>query len=322
MKLDRQHKLMLLFLSEANPLWKKLYGEKYKKTTFYEEIANQATFGKWKRGLPMETAPEAIFAKTLKKISARFPNPALRAPYEETVTAFQRGFENPKTFNVYAAAERLGITLDVAQKAIDSIIYAQLPLFPRLLDAEAAQNAFDNYYGAYEVWVRRIDSRQRLIYLRAALRVRSPIDICAGQALRCKLNFPIIGHPKFRDKLAPKERDHWFEYDGFCAKRDDHINFLFEKRLDPTLKDPREDYFNFITSVGEPESDGILTLAGRYLTLGQGYPREIVSDELVMRRVATDDRDEIMRCMRSAKVITAEDEIAYAESLFNRQQAS
>lgn len=315
MRLDRSHKLMLLFLSPDNPLWNELFG-RHSRAVFHKKIIAPATQSYWRRGRTFgKYKPEEIFQKTSRMVKD-LPDPEKVKRLERILRRFHKGyFSKDKGFDVYAGARCLGIPRDNALRVIDDEIYRRLSLLPTLIydkkepsQVDAAEADLEKYRGVYHVFARRVDSERGVLWLRAALRVRYLVTIADGYALRCKLNFPVIAPTQYREALPGSKRnesDDYFEYDGYLSQKGEgeHIFWLFEKRMEQQKR--RHDYFQFITDVGRAGDNNSLSFRGTYLTVGQDVPRSIVTGDIIMERIARDEPDdEQFRGMRSAKLLT------------------
>jgi hypothetical protein len=330
---------MLVFLSHENPLWGDIFRgtrNQYKKGELRSVIAD-GSMNNLRKGYGVTPKTfDQTFKKSLAAIDKHVHDAEKAATLKKRVQRFREAFQrDPEGFRIYAAANMLEMEIEDAQTAIDSAIYARLPVFPDLFYdvdvksrlAEADEDLRD-FGGVYHLWIKRRVQRRGLFWLRAPLRVRYKLDIAAGRALRCKLNLPVIESKKYSEAIAGTEHEgssqRWFEYDGFLAVRRDlggggRLIWIFEKRTLPQDQmihprrrahsaDRRQDYFFIITSLGAVGKSRIKTFHGKYLTVGQTKPERLIqSDDVVMQRLALSDAGARLNGMRSAKVLTAQE---------------
>jgi hypothetical protein len=281
----KQSKLLLLFFSQANPLWKQFLskGSVTQKDISLVSGVSQSTLSNWRKGGAADMGVlETEFAKFRSKIeSSRNQN---KQQMLDMLTRFwQQLTESPSDASVYdIAASTLSMTLEDVQKTLDQIIYERFTLFPMLpySNEETAKAYVSKYGGCYTLWVRRVDKRDpnnlRQVWLKCPLRVRYMLRLGGQHVIRCKFNGP-------RFSTEPGERNFW-EYDGFLRTRDSKVFWMFEKR-----ENLGSDFFHAITGEGRVheavDGKGVrLTMAGTYLTTGQDIARSIEHDDVLIQR--------------------------------------
>lgn len=232
---------------------------------------------------------------------------------------FAAAFANPEA-SIYDVAEILGMEMKVCQQALDSIIYRSWPLLSSFyydMPAPGVRESDDlgeqhlkRYEGVYLVHIRRGEQ----LWLQAPMRVRYLQECGKGRFLRCKMNFPIIDPaslPPSRDGSPPPK---YWEFDGTVAVRDNNLFFVFEKR-----QSDRQDIFIFITRTESTTGSKHLTLSGKYLTTGQDTRQSIVSDDLMLHRLFSDNGKDPLHLgyrdimWNEVKVLTSKPDINVAD---------
>lgn len=280
MDIPRQNKLMTLFLSEYNPLWDHIFDIEGKNRKAINSAVGKVagSVDNWREGHPLKPASsKAVFENTISAIRAAKMDEDERATQVEIVRQFQVSFNDPGSTTAYEAAQILGMGIDRCQRIIDAAYYDRLPLFPHLLyekDDECKYH-FDHYRGLYIAHFKREN-----IWLRCPLRIRYPLDIGKGIAIRCKLNLPSI------DREEGVTRSYW-EYDGFLAVRAQRIFWMFEQR-----QPSNADYIYFVTNIGVLFQDH-LTLWGSYLSTGQDEQRSVVNGDAFLQRIEIEDVEQM-----------------------------
>jgi len=315
-----QTKILILFLSDGNPLWKSVMTQPLSigKLASYMEVGT-GTIENWKSG---KNVHEAKLGAALGKILGKIETPPLTLqnkrqnkdatpicqpldePAKALATRLVQGFRaayyglnassreltaKPRVYET--ARDVFNMSIEDVQRVIDEVIYDRFSLFPNICyksreDAEAVYRRFGGSGGTYHMWVRR---EQR--WLQAKVRVRYVVDIKSLAAVRCKMNAPVL-QPE-----QPYSIPHW-EYDGFLTTCEDKVCWVFEQRELEGL-----DFFYIMTcrgSVFGKGDDARFTLAGKYLTAGQDKKRSIVTDDVMFQRIppqhlAANDRETDMR---------------------------
>lgn len=231
--------------------------------------------------------------------------------------------------SVYDVAEILGMETKTCQQTLDSIIYKSWPLFPAIYydmptpgvreSDDLGEQHLKRYEGVYLAHIRRGDN----LWLQAPLRVRYLQECGKGRFIRCKMNFPIINPEALapgRDGTPPP--DYW-QFDGTVAVREpNNLYWKFEKR-----QSDRNDYFYFITRAESTTGSKHLTLSGKYLTTGQDARQSIVSDEILLHRLFSDNgRDPLHLGYRDImwneyKVFTSKPDIDLADKRWEQYRA-
>jgi hypothetical protein len=293
--LPKQNKMMLLFLSGKNSLWHQLLAPADRKK---ENIRNlmgigHGTPGNWRKGneIKISTA-EDVFKATKENIDKRIEDAEAREKANDTVDAFREAYLSENK-TIYEVAKLLSISTDDSQKIIDEALYHHLPVFLSMYYQKKDENCtthFNAFKGLYHVLVER-DGR----WMKCPMRVRYPIEIGEGVALRCKMNAP--------KENAVKEREYW-EYDGFLIVKPPHLYWIFERR-----KPEEVDFFFFITRYGQVFQKR-KTFSGFYLTTGQDALQSIRTGEIFLQRAESEDEAEITSQMHSfAEVVRSEQEV-------------
>jgi transcriptional regulator with XRE-family HTH domain len=308
--IPKQSKLLLLFFSKENPLWKEII----RKTVTQKEISktsgiSQSTISNWRKGSDAAVAHVrhdlGVFKSNLQK--RNWPSKEQKAKIVATIDRFlDQLTANDPDVRVYdVAVETLSMTMQQCQKILDEIIYERFTLFPMLSynSERAANDYFLKYGGSYVLWTRRIDKRdsgETALWLKSPMQVRYPLRVGAQHFIRCKLNAPIFS-------TEPGQETYW-EYDGFLRTRDSKLFWIFEKR-----ENLGSDFFHAITEEGRiyQSSDGgdpRLTMSGTYLTTGQDAARSIEHTDVLLQRLSLPrsgkEKDEdIARWMHSGAAI-------------------
>jgi len=329
MEFPKDNKLMLLFLSEKNPIWKELlapHAVSQDNLVILLGIAH-ATLPNWKKGGRMDKdLVNKLFLRIEDRINGAKVGSSSNKPSNkeklinksgpvvgEIEKSVNNGYKDlnddeiTKYINIihcvrnslaqqtgsYDLAKKIGLSIEQCQKIVDDIIYSHKPLFTSLYcnysDNFKLEQLFDQYQGIYDVFVRRHN-----VWLRGALRVRYTLKMRGGSVIRCKLNFPKIG--------AYRGKPNYWEYDGFMSYKDhsEKIFWSFEKR---SLIRP--DFFYFITDAGQDIGKKFV-LNGTYLTTGQDPQTTIENDALILRRLGPKPMDDMVRHMHeTAKEMTA-----------------
>jgi transcriptional regulator with XRE-family HTH domain len=309
--IPKQSKLLLLFFSKDNPLWKQLIA---KGTVTQKDIAqasgvSQSTISNWRKGGSADIAVlEHEFNSLRDKIeSSRNQN---KQQMLEIVNRFWKQLtEGSREVPVYdIAASTLSMTMEDVQKTLDQIIYERFTLFPMLSysNEETAKAYVQKYGGCYTIWLRRMDKRDlkkpRQVWLKCPLRVRYALYLGGRYVIRCKFNGP-------RFSTEAEERRFW-EYDGFIRTRDNKVFWMFEKR-----ENLGSDFFHAITGEGRYHGavdgkDVRLTMSGTYLTTGQDDLRSIEHDDVLIQRYSlppTADDADVRRWMHTgAQILDSE----------------
>jgi transcriptional regulator with XRE-family HTH domain len=281
--LSKEAKLLFLFFSPANPLWKELIEQKpiTQQQIAGESGVSQSTLGNWKRGGPISMAHVRKGLEALRmKIGKGALPPATKESAIKTIDDFLAACAAPgPDVRVYDVAKKiLSMTKEQSQKIIDEIVYDNHTLYPSLCyeTRSEAERDFQRFGGLYLLYFHR-----RELWLKSPLRVRYVLPLGARYLIRCKLNAPII----HRDE-RPRP---YLEYDGFIRRQDDNVFWKFANRdiTAPT------DFFDFITNQGtvEQRSETVLirNLPGAYLTTGQDALRSIEHGKVWLRGVLFED---------------------------------
>jgi hypothetical protein len=297
--MSHEARMMLLFASAGNPLWKDLISGDITENKIADYLGIvRMTLTNWKKTESLGRKPAELFG-TVKDHIREAAKPAYvqrgssRAGLSnETaeralakVDEFHGLFRSSRYPHIYEAANVLGIGVKDCQQIIDHSHYTQLPLFPRMyyLSRSECEKHFKLYAGLYHVWVKRYRAAATF-WFRCPMEVRYVLKMKAGHVIRCKLNFPMIER---RGNLR------YWEYDGFIAITDINIFWMFERR--PELIS--SDYFQFITDLGfnyssKEELGETLTMTGRYLTTDQNAARTITNGEVIIQKLDADRTDE------------------------------
>ncbi len=105
------------------------------------------------------------------------------------------------------------------------------------------------------------------------------MSIKSRAAIRCKLNVPVI-------RIEPYRIPYW-EYDGFMRPYENKVFWMFEKRELEGV-----DFFHLITCKGDVygrNDEARFTLSGKYLTTGQDAQKSIVTDDVLLQRIPSQD---------------------------------
>ena len=311
--IPKRSKLLLLFFSKDNPLWKQLVS---KSTVTQKEISqasgvSQSTISNWRKGGGADIGVlEHEFATLRTKIEGS-RNQSKQQMLEIVNRFWKELTEGPLEVPVYdIAASTLSMTMEDVQKTLDQIIYERFTMFPMLSynSEETAKAYVLKYGGSYTLWARRADNRDckkpTPVWLKCPLRVRYALRLGSQHVIRCKLNAP-------RFFTEAGERKYW-EYDGFLRTRGDKVFWMFEKR-----ENLGSDFFHAITGEGRVheavDGNGVrLTMAGTYLTTGQDDSRSIERDDVLVQRYSlppTAADAEIRHWMHTgAQILDAEQE--------------
>jgi hypothetical protein len=310
-----QTKMLILFLSDDNPLWNiaLVHPPSVGKIAAYLGVG-LGTIENWKSGKNVnDDTVDAAFGK----IFARIEEPPLRlknrrsekaenspniciALDEEKKTqarkivegfyslykslAKQKG-ELPARPRVYdVAANTLHMTMGQGQKIIDEVIYDRFSIFPNICyeSPEDAEASLKRFRGIYHLWARR-DGR----WLQSKMRVRYVVSIKSRAAIRCKMNVPVI-------RTEPYRIPYW-EYDGFMRIYENKVFWMFEKRELEGV-----DFFYLITCKGNVHGrndEARFTLSGKYLTTGQDAQKSIVTDDVLLQRIPSQDAGPVQPTM-------------------------
>jgi hypothetical protein len=297
-----QTKALILFLSDDNPLWATVlvHPPSVGKIAAYMDVGI-GTIENWRSGKSVtERTVDAAFNEIIKHIenpptklkSKRAQkgekSPSVCLPLDddkkEKARRIAQGFHSVfKSFynksisddarpSVYEIAVKiLAMTVGQAQKIIDEVIYDRFTIFPYMCYESAgdAGASLKRFAGIYKMWVRR-DGR----WLQCKLKVRYVIALKSRSAIRCKLNFPIT-------RPEPYAIPYW-EYDGFLRIYNNKVFWTFEKRELEGV-----DFFYFISCRGDvygSHTDGLFTMAGKYLTVGQNT-HNIAMDDVILQRI-------------------------------------
>ncbi len=282
MALTRQQKMLLLFVSLENPLWKQLISvDRLNHSQIAETVGISASApGHWERGTNIEVSTATGIFDAARREAGRVKDSGSQDKIIERINRFQEFYFNG-TAGAHDAANILGMSLDECQKIIDEVIYKNSGIFKSLFFENSnsgrlsADEAFQANKGVYNVYMRR--GKKWLI---CSLRVRYLLKTKQGLLIRCKLNLPAID--------GELEQGHW-EYDGFLSPRANNFFWMFESR-----EHTRGDYLYFATCKGR-SFEGSLAFSGTYLTTGQDDLRKVVSDEVIFQRIATTDDQLAMR---------------------------
>jgi hypothetical protein len=306
--MSRSAKKMILFVSNANIIWRTIYKD-HKEDVTQGLIAKAlqlpaSTISSWKNGAPISNKlSDKIFQNARDKIKSDVKKSDDRLRCETALTEFEAGYGNYAE-TVYRTADRIQIKIETAQLILDDVVYRRHSLFPGMQydDAGEADRTFRKYKGTYLLWVHRGER-----WFRCALRVRYVLDVNGQIVIRCKLNLPNQDYG-----------EGYWEYDGFLAEKDYNVFWIFEKR-----QEKREDYFSFITSskrktatnienpsalddLGKP----VLTFVGRYLTTDQNPQQSIVTEELFLQLQDDESKsaDDLNRIMHKSAEIFEKDQ--------------
>jgi|ERR1017187_768037 hypothetical protein len=303
-------RMMLLFVSVANPLWRFLLrGEVTEnRIAIYAGIA-RATITNWKKTEVIGRDADSIFNKikeNIRKSAGGNTSPAGYAALGNEqmefalnkMTDFQEMYHIDPKPHIYEAAALLEISIIDCQRIIDDSQYSQRPIFPQMyfLREEECNRRFRLYGGVYYLWVKR-HRQSTSFWFRCTLQVRYALRIRGGYVIRCKINFP---------RLKPLGPFRFWDYDGFLSIQQNSLFWMMERRpdIDPS------DYFNCITTLGvnHPayEKGGeLLTMSGLYITTDQDQGRTITNGEVIMQKLDVDlnDYDRIAKIMRDDGVV-------------------
>jgi hypothetical protein len=302
-----QTKMLILFLSDDNPLWSitLVHPPSVGKIAAYLGVG-LGTIENWKSGKNVnEDTIDAAFSRILARIddpplglknrrSEKAENsPDICVNLDENkkkrartiVDGFYSVYKSlgsrtddlpakPRVYDV--AANTLNMTMGQGQRIIDEVIYDRFSMFPNICyesfdDAEASLKRFR---GTYCLWARR-NGR----WLQSKMRVRYVVSIKSRSAIRCKLNIPVI-------RTEPYRIPYW-EYDGFLRTYENKVFWMFEKRELEGV-----DFFYLITCKGDVygrNNEARFTLAGKYLTTGQDAQKSIVTDDVLLQRIPSQD---------------------------------
>ena len=302
-----QTKMLILFLSDDNPLWNivLVHPPSVGKIAAYLGVG-LGTVENWKSGKnvnedTIDTAFSRIFSRietpplTLKnrrsEKAGNSPNICIELDEakKQQATSIAKGFyaayksfssrikavsAKPRIYEV--AANPLNMTMGQGQKIIDEVIYDRFSMFPNICyeSPEDAEASLKRFRGTYYLWARR-DGR----WLQSKMRVRYVVRIKSRSAIRCKLNVPVIRNEPYR---IP-----YWEYDGFLRTYENKVFWTFEKRELEGV-----DFFYLITCKGDVHgrnNAARFTLAGKYLTTGQDPQKSIVTDDVLLQRIPSQE---------------------------------
>jgi hypothetical protein len=279
--LSRLSKLVLLFFSPDNPLWKEVIDSPPAITQHrIAEVVkiSQSTLANWKKGGPINLPHlEAAFTTIMGQINEKRISDARKRDIRKSLDCFQsQCFDRAPRRPIYNVAQStLAISMEECQKILDSIMYDTFTIFPSLSyesksEADKAFNRYRGYYGAYHLYVRR-----HTTWLKCPLRIRYVIPNGIRHLIRCKLNAPII---------SSVPREPYMEYDGFMKSAGESIFWKFEKRTELDA-----DFFDFITDTGKGHGVGdraVRVVSGTYLTTGQDSLHNIEHSDVIMQGLA------------------------------------
>jgi hypothetical protein len=302
-----QTKMLILFLSDENPLWNiaLVHPPSVGKIAAYLGVG-LGTIENWKSGKNVnEDTIDAAFSKIFERIETpplslknRRSEKAKSSPNicqnidqgkKAKAKAIAEGFyaaykslsaragEVPAKPRVYdVAANTLNMTTGQGQKIIDEVIYDRFSMFPNICyeSSDDAEASLRRFRGTYHLWARR-DGR----WLQSKMRVRYVVSIKSRSAIRCKLNIPVI-------RTEPYQIPYW-EYDGFLRTYENKVFWMFEKRELEGV-----DFFYLITCKGDVygrNDEARFTLSGKYLTTGQDAQKSIVADDVLLQRIPSQD---------------------------------
>jgi hypothetical protein len=285
--LPKQSKLLLLFFSKENPLWRQLvpHGSITQRVISAESGVSQSTISNWRKGA---SANLVLLGHEFNALRTRIERRHRASEIREKLLTAVNGFWHQLTTDsldvpVYDVAEKLSMSMEQTQRILDEIIYTRFTLFPMLsYNSEKTANSYAlKYGGSYTLWARRVDRRGSEagpVWLKCPLRVRYALRLGSQHVIRCKLNAP-------RFSIQPGERKYW-EYDGFLRTRGNKVFWMFEKR-----EDLGSDFFFAITTEGRiHEADNQegprLTMAGTYLTTGQDDTVSIECSDVLIQRLS------------------------------------
>jgi transcriptional regulator with XRE-family HTH domain len=290
--ITKQSKLLFLFFSKDNPLWKTLLAHSPTQT----EIATatdikHSTLSNWRKGGEIDRRTiETAFHFLEGTISNTDLDDRKKKDLLRTVRDFSTQYASP-TLKVYDIATRiLGMTIDECQKIIDEVIYDKFTIFPAACyeSPQDANEQFARFGGNYNLWARRtVHGKER--WLKARLRVRYILKLKNRFIIRCKLNAPVLAQEYAPVLSQGSPNISHFEYDGCVRTRNNKLYWTFEKR-----EEAGSDFFYFITDQGK-SLDERLILKGNYLTTGQDTARSIVSDNILLQRLTLTDVENELR---------------------------
>jgi hypothetical protein len=302
-----QTKMLILFLSDDNPLWSitLVHPPSVGKIAAYLGVG-LGTIENWKSGKNVsEDTIDAAFSKILARIddpplslknrrsekADNSPNICVNLDeskkkrartiaegfYSVYKSLSARGGEmsaKPRVYDV--AANTLNMTMGQGQRIIDEVIYDRFSIFPNICyeSSDDAEASLKRFRGTYFLWARR-DGR----WLQSKMRVRYVVRIKSRSAIRCKLNTPVI-------RTEPYRIPYW-EYDGFLRTYENKVFWMFEKRELEGI-----DFFYLITCKGDVygrNDEARFTLSGKYLTTGQDAQKSIVTDDVLLQRIPSQD---------------------------------
>jgi hypothetical protein len=292
MPLRKEQKLMLLFVSKNNPIWQSLLGQEPTQkeiTQITGAVASKVS--KWRSGEAVsDLVADRVFNATTNYLkSSSYPS---ASSVIRKIDRFQKAFRAKAP--MIEAAAILGLSTEAAQRAIDHIIYDELPLFSKIYEGAGgdgmarASEVVAQYGGTYRCYLER--GNETLI---CALRVRYALQIGNGWAVRCKLNLPKTAHWRSDD-----EPEIW-EYDGFLARRERNLFWTFEKRAES-----RSDFLYFITAA-EHRDGRCQQVAGTYLTTNQSPEPGITTGNIYIDRTDLKNAKDIAKFMRTTPNITS-----------------
>ncbi len=302
-----QTKMLILFLSDDNPLWRitLVYPPSVGKIAAYLGVG-LGTIENWKSGKNVnENTIDAAFNKIFTRIDApplglknrrsekaeyspsicvdlderdkkkaRTIAEGLYSTYKSLGHRMGDLLEKPSIYDV--ATNTFNMTMGQGQRIIDEVIYDRFSMFPNVCYefADDAEASLKRFRGTYYLWARR-DGR----WLQSKMRVRYVVSIKSRWAIRCKLNVPVI-------RSEPYRIPYW-EYDGFLRTYENKVFWMFEKRELEGI-----DFFYLITCKGDVHghnSEARFTLSGRYLTTGQDAQKSIVTDDVLLQRIPSQE---------------------------------
>lgn len=292
MELSKQRKLMLLYLSEKNPLWRRIRlfetGRHVRKIDGkdIQEMAgvNHETIKNWRLGKEMRASRgEQVFSDTLKHLELCAEHVRARghmddvehAELQDTVKACAKAFGGDD-IDLYEIGMTLGLSVLTCQRVLDAVIYGSKPLLrsvylpPAPKETRArdyAQIEAEKYIGVYLLWA-QVDG----VWMQCPMSIRYLQEVREGRFLRCKMNVPVMGQPG-------TEGTAYLQYDGFAVASEKTLFCTFERRQHGCV-----DLFYVVTDV--PDNLGVeaITLGGTYLT-------SIAKGNVLIRRTSKEMSD-------------------------------
>jgi hypothetical protein len=279
MAIPPENQMMLILISEKNPLWAYFMNRGERTIANINHVINisHGTATNWRKGRNIDRVKAGdVFKSILEKADDRLKDHSEYNEIKEKIKTLRDIYFDGE-ISISSISNILDIPAGECQRIVDEAYFNLLPVFPEMYyDNSAsgrslAEQDLKMYGGLYHLFARR-DTR----WYKCSLSVLSVLRICDGLTIRCSLAIPNI-------ETADK-KDCW-SYEGFLIIRARQYNLFwnFEKK-----EKFRGDYFHFITDLGA-SYQGKWSMCGTYLTTGQGDKRSIiVTDDVLLQRISTD----------------------------------